>query len=131
MRRLRWAATCLALLTLVLMVALVNGDSVGMPVPTTKLSDTTTPRTIDQLLPTECAGVAATSLLTGTGAVTGTNANELLLGGPMGQNLRGQGGNDCLVGGGGNDTLNGGPGTDVCVGGPGTDSFAGCETLIQ
>jgi Ca2+-binding RTX toxin-like protein len=128
---LRRSAAIVALLAVLLMVAAVRGDSVGMPVPATKLSDTQTPRTVTQLRPTECAAVAVTALLTGAGALTGTNASELLLGGTAAQTIRGLGGADCLVGAGGDDTLNGGTGTDVCVGGPGTDTFTGCETQIQ
>ena len=68
-----------------------------------------------------------------TGGANGGTPDELVLGTAAAEvNLRGQGGNDCIVGGGGNDTLRGDNGIDVCIGGPGTDSFhATCETQIQ
>ena len=77
----------------------------------------------------ECNGITLTVLVTG---VTGSNANELIVGTAAAESFRGGNGDDCIVGGGGNDTLRADGGTDVCIGGPGTDTFhATCETQIQ
>ncbi len=85
----------------------------------------------NDLKPAACAGITLTNLVTGSGIVTGTNGNDLILGSPGSDDLRGNNGNDCILGGGGNDALRGGAGTDVCIGGPGNDTFSGCETQIQ
>ena len=65
--------------------------------------------------------------------LTGTAANELLLGRNTATTLDAGGGNDCLVGGAGADlNMRGRAGTDVCIGNGGADTFnADCETQIQ
>lgn len=86
----------------------------------------------NDLKPTDCAGITLTALVVGTGDFEGGAANELILGGPGVDKIRGRDGNDCVLGGGGNDELRGDGGTDVCIGGPGTDSLdADCETRVQ
>lgn len=57
--------------------------------------------------------------------IIGTDANDVLTGGPFGDVLCGFGGNDQLNGGDGNDVLVGGDGDDQLVGGAGTDCFVG------
>lgn len=84
--------------------------------------------TANQLKPSACAGLD----LGAVAFVDGTDADELVLGTPAGESLRGQRGDDCILGGGGDDNLRGDHGTDVCIGGPGTDTFhPSCETQIQ
>lgn len=100
-------------------------------VPTSYADDYVGPIVADDLKPPECVSASLTSVLGGTAVITGTAANELLLGSDLADTISGAGGDDCLVGGPGGDTLNGGLGTDVCLGGPGTDIFLGCETQIQ
>jgi Ca2+-binding RTX toxin-like protein len=106
---------------------------------------------MDDLKPNECNGITIASSYFTDANQTGTNANNLHLGGPTGRTLRGQGGADCMFGGGGNDTMQGGNGNgdvlyggdgndslnggggsgDVCIGGAGADTNAGgCETFI-
>lgn len=75
-----------------------------------------------------------TNVLVASGAtLTGTAANELLLGRNTATTLDAGGGNDCLVGGAGADlNMRGRAGTDVCIGNGGADTFnADCETQIQ
>jgi Ca2+-binding RTX toxin-like protein len=79
----------------------------------------------------QCAAVAVTAVVRGSGTITDGANNSLLLGSPVVDNIISGRGNDCAVGGGGNDSIDGGQGTDVCIGGPGTDTFSGCETIIQ
>lgn len=100
-------------------------------VPASRGGTHTTARTIAQLLPAECAGIGATSLVTGTGTFSGTTSGDLMLAGAGIDAPSGGQGNDCIHGGGGADTISGGSGTDVCIGGPGIDTFSGCETQIQ
>jgi Ca2+-binding RTX toxin-like protein len=87
---------------------------------------------VNDLKPTECAALVLTTLLTGSGTISGGNANELIIGSAGVDTINGGGGDDCILGGGGNDAIQGGGGIDVCVGGPGTDTFSNnCETQIQ
>jgi len=102
-------------------------------VPDSRSGSSTTARTLAQLLPTECDGMAPTSLIIGTGTtIDGTSAANLMLGTSGVNALDGKGGNDCIIGGDGIDNLKGGGGIDVCISGPGVDTFASdCETQIQ
>lgn len=61
--------------------------------------------TANDLKPPECAGLDLTNIVTGGGAVSGTPANDLILGSAGSDTLDSLGGNDCLVGGDGNDLL--------------------------
>jgi Ca2+-binding RTX toxin-like protein len=57
--------------------------------------------------------------------ITGTDANDLLVGGVDADSISGGAGDDTLEGAGGNDTLDGGTGADSVVGGEGEDVFVG------
>ncbi len=88
--------------------------------------------TANQLKPADCAALNLTVVRVASGTFSGSNAAELILGGPGVDRLRGRGGSDCILGGPGNDSLGGNRGIDVCIGGPGVDTFlASCETRIQ
>lgn len=81
----------------------------------------------DDLKPAACSALTLTSLVIGT---TGTNGNDLLLGGSGADTMNARGGRDCVLGGGGDDALDGGTGSDVCIGGPGVNSYTRCETQL-
>ena len=128
-RRLRRRRVLLAALVAVVVGATTAVFTATVAVPATRMSQTGGPSSIDDKAAAAGCGTGLTSVIVGT---TGNGANNLVLHGPGGATVRGQGGNDCVMGGGGNDALQGGAGTDVCIGGPGTDSFAAnCETQIQ
>ncbi|MCZ4279569.1 DUF5801 domain-containing protein [Kiloniella laminariae] len=55
--------------------------------------------------------------------ITGTAADEILIGGNGADTLIGNGGDDTLLGNGGDDILLGGAGDDILVGGTGADRF--------
>jgi acetyl esterase/lipase len=57
--------------------------------------------------------------------ITGTEGDDVLVGGPRADVLCGLGGNDLLWGGPGADVLIGGPGDDWLLGGPGNDRHLG------
>lgn len=122
-----------ALAGLLAALALTAGraEAATNAVPPTRLGQWTAAITVDDLRPAECAGVAVTHLVTGSGTIKGTKGNDLILGGPGADTMSGAGGEDCLVGGGGNDIMDGGSDTDVCLGGPGTDVFVSCQTRVQ
>ena len=101
-------------------------------VPLTRADD----QTLDALpevpsLPGECSGISTTNTLSGTGILTGTAANEWLIGSEAIDTMDGLAGDDCIEGKGEADVIHGGLGNDVCIGGPGVDTFVGCETEIQ
>jgi Ca2+-binding RTX toxin-like protein len=100
-------------------------------VPATNASHQTVPVGIDDLKPSACAGWLLTNFVTGSGSLTGTEGNDLILGGPNADAIDGLGGDDCILGGGGDDSITGGDGTDVCIGGPDADTFTTCEGEIQ
>jgi Ca2+-binding RTX toxin-like protein len=119
------ALCCAALVSLAAAVTASN------TVPATNLLTQQADPSLTDMAPAECSSMVLTALLTGNGSLNGTNADELILGGPAGQTLKGKNGDDCILGGGGNDDLQGGNGTDVCLGQGGADTFNGCETQVQ
>jgi Ca2+-binding RTX toxin-like protein len=117
----------------VLVVAtLASAITAANTVPASRVGNPTQAISLDDLKPSQCSAVTGMGLITGSGVITGTVGNDLILGSPGIDAIDGKNGNDCLVGGGSGDSLDGGAGTgDVCLGGPGTDSFARCETQVQ
>lgn len=55
----------------------------------------------------------------------GGDGNDVLVGGPLGDNLNGGNGNDVLIGLAGDDALDGGAGSDVLIGSAGADQLNG------
>ena len=68
---------------------------------------------------------AVTVQAVNSSTITGTNADEVLIGGSGDDTLNGGGGKDYLIGGAGNDILNGGAGDDILAGGLGKDTLTG------
>ena len=127
--RLRRRRVLLATLVAVVVGGTTAVFTANVSVPSTRMSQTAGPSSIDAKAAAAGCGTGLASVIVGT---TGNGVNNLVLHGATGATVTGQGGNDCVMGGGGNDTLQGNGGTDVCIGGPGTDSFAAnCETQIQ
>ncbi|MBL8102585.1 MAG: hypothetical protein JNM02_08660 [Anaerolineales bacterium] len=100
-------------------------------IPSTRIDSQNLMYNINHLKPAACAGISVTNLVSGSGMLTGSEGNDLIIGGSGVDEINGLGGNDCILGGGGDDLFTGGDGNDVCVGGAGTDLFAGCEGEIQ
>lgn len=113
--------------------SVVSAAAAGISVPNKRLADQSFGITANNLKPAACGALNLTNLVTGSGFISGTNQNDLILGSSGADFIYGGDGDDCIIGGGGDDNLVGGNGTDVCVGGPGTDGFpfGGCETQIQ
>lgn len=86
---------------------------------------------LNEIKPSSCAGIYVSNLITGSGVITGTNGNDLILASSGVDVIDGSGGNDCILGGSGDDILTGNDGFDVCLGGSGTDVFAACENESQ
>ena len=100
-----------------------------------KLQRATSTISASVLAPAACTNRAGLTLVTVASSATlsGTGANELLIGRNAATTINGGNGDDCLIGGQNADSLNGQGGTaDVCIGGPATDTFNNaCETQIQ
>lgn len=116
---------------LLLLISVLAAATASNTVPGTKIGRQSEAINANALKPAECAALNLTAIVTGTGNISGTGANELILGGANNQSIDGKGGNDCILGGGGNDTINGGGGTNVCIGGHGTDTFKNCNSSVQ
>ena len=80
---------------------------------------------VNDFRPQECAGLTLINLVTGSGDLTGTNQNDLILGGAFAQTVSGKKGDDCILAGGGGDLVKAGGGADVVVGGSGADDLRG------
>lgn len=85
----------------------------------------------DDLKPPQCNAISLADIVSGSGVINGTAANELVLGSSIADIIDGMDGDDCIVSGAGDDTLDGGNGTDICIGGAGVDTFLNCETVID
>jgi hypothetical protein len=102
----------LILFSVVIAVAATN------TIPTTLLDYKVLVIGLNDLKPPACDGIHLTNLITGTGIITGTNANDLILASSAVDTIYGLEGNDCIVGGGE---------SDYCFGGLGSDVFIACE----
>ena len=100
-------------------------------IPSTQVEDSSITFQIAHLRPSACTGLSLANLITGSGTLTGTEGNDLILGSTGADVIDGLGGNDCILGGGGADTITGGYGSDVCLGGADTDAFTTCESEVQ
>jgi Ca2+-binding RTX toxin-like protein len=119
------------LLVLVLM-SLISASTAANSVPATRAGISSRSIGPQDLKPDACASLTLTNLVTGSGAINGTNAADLVLGSSGIDTVIAGNGDDCVLGGGGADIINGGAGTDVCIGGAGIDVFdITCETQIQ
>lgn len=106
------------------------------PTPTQPPTPTPTPSPTPILpgdIPLLCTFMNLTDeiVITGSGAIQGTDANELILGSTSKDNIHAGAGNDCLVGNGGADQFFGDDGFDVCIGSfDPKEKFHGCEIVI-
>ena len=108
-----------------------QGLAAGNSVTSGRVGRISSAITLANLKPAACTNGTPVNLITGSGTVTGTMQNDLILGGATIDTMDGRQQNDCILGGAGDDVIDGFNGTDVCIGGPGTDVFVRCETTIQ
>jgi Ca2+-binding RTX toxin-like protein len=114
------------------LVSMISASTAANSVPVTRAGISSRSIGPQDLKPAACASLTLTNLVTGSGAINGTNAADLVLGSSGIDTVLAGNGNDCVLGGGGADIINGGAGADVCIGGPGIDVFdISCETQIQ
>ncbi|MFZ3070931.1 MAG: hypothetical protein WA110_07420 [Anaerolineaceae bacterium] len=115
----------IAILLLLALVSVGSAITAANHVPVSGLGEASIRISANQLKPSECAGIDLTNVITGSGNINGTSANDLILGSPARDTITGGKGNDCILGGAGNDTLNGEHGNDILMGGPGFDTCLG------
>jgi Ca2+-binding RTX toxin-like protein len=118
-------------LSALIVVSIATAFAAGITVPSSNIGLESVPVTAEDLKPSACNGITLTQIISGSGILTGTDGNDLIVGSSGADTIDGLGGNDCILGGGGDDSLNGNDGTDVCLGGPGNDNFTNCETEVQ
>jgi Ca2+-binding RTX toxin-like protein len=114
-----------------IVVSLATAFAAGITVTTSNVDIKSASVTAEDIKPPACHGITVTTIISGSGTLTGTEGNDLIIGSSGADTIDGLGGDDCLLGGGGDDSLTGGDGADVCLSGPGSDIFTGCELEIQ
>jgi len=119
---------CLVLVTFMTAMTAVAAMNT---IPSTRLDSDVIMFQINHLRPAACAGLTLSTLVTGSGTLTGTEGNDLILASSAADVIDGLGGSDCIVGGGGDDVIDGGADADICIGGDGSDTFANCEGESQ
>jgi len=113
------------------LVSVATAIAATNTVPPTRLDSQTRSITANSLKPAWCASLDLSSVIAGSGAITGTNGNDLILGSAGDDTINGLDGNDCIVAGDGADTINGGNGSDICnTGGDTGDGTTECETTL-
>ncbi|MBI2333551.1 MAG: hypothetical protein HYU84_15585, partial [Chloroflexi bacterium] len=70
-------------------------------IPSTRTDIETISFQINHLRPSACASLTLSNLVTGSGTLTGTEGNDLILTSSTADTIDGLGGSDCIVGGGG------------------------------
>lgn len=102
------------------------------PSPTETPIPTPTPTPIPNI-PAVCMSLGLTNyiVITGSGAIHGTDGNDLITGSAGKDTIHAGAGNDCIVGNGGADQIFGDDGFDVCIGGGDLNTqFHDCEIEI-
>ncbi|MFZ5910746.1 MAG: calcium-binding protein [Chloroflexota bacterium] len=118
-------------LAALVVISVVTAFAAGITVSPANVGQDSESVTVDDFKPSECAGLSLTHMVSGSGTLTGTSGNDLILGSSGADVIDGLGGDDCILGGGGDDALTGNDGTDICLGGPGDDVFTACEGESQ
>ncbi len=115
----------------VIVVTSMTAIAAANTVPPSQVDDQSVSYNVNHLKPSACSGIVLSNLVTGSGTLTGSADNDLIIASSGADVIDGAGGNDCILGGGGVDTITGGEGNDVCLGGADVDSFITCESEVQ
>ena len=120
----------LAFLALIV-ISVRSAFAAAISVPASSVGQQAVRVTAEDIKPAACGSLHLTNIVSGSGTLSGTAGNDLIIGSAGADTVDGLGGNDCILGGGGDDSLTGNEGNDVCLGGGGTDLFTDCETEAQ
>ncbi len=123
--------TLLILLIILILASGIFALAASNSIPPTSAGTDTVALNPDDIKPAECNSITLTELVQGSGTITGTTGNDLILGSGGNDMIDGLGGDDCILGGDGDDTIDGNDQTDICLGGQGTDTFSNCESAVQ
>jgi Ca2+-binding RTX toxin-like protein len=115
-------------LLLLIFVSAATAFAANLTIPDTNVGEKSLEVTANDLKPAACSALDLTNIVSGSGTITGTNGNDLIIGSSGDDTINGLGGNDCILGEGGNDTIDGGTGTNVCIGGSG-EHTVNCEIV--
>ncbi len=110
-----------------IVVSAATAFAAGITAPGSNVDRKSLAVTAEDLKPAACNGITLTQIISGSGTLTGSDGNDLIIGSSGDDIIDGLGGNDCILGGNGDDSLNGEEGTDICLSGPGSDNFTSCE----
>jgi Ca2+-binding RTX toxin-like protein len=112
-----------------IVVSVASAFAAGLSVPASNVGQQSVSVTAEDIKPAACATLYLTNIVSGSGTLTGTSANDLIIGSSGADTIDGLGGNDCILSGSGEDFIDGGDGTDVCFASLGTDTFINCEEV--
>jgi hypothetical protein len=118
-------------LTAMMLISIVSAFAAGISVPDSNVGHQSVSVSAEDIKPPACASLYLTNVVSGSGTLTGTQANDLMIGSAGADIMDGQGGDDCILGGQGDDQITGSDGNDICIGSSGTDTFATCEGESQ
>jgi len=149
LKKIRWQALVLLVLLFSITLGIVIGSATANIVPGSYASESSHIVTANELKPAACNGINLINIIdlsrgdsptqgndlilgtsgndTGGNQIKGLGGDDCIIGGDGDDTMSGGQGNDVLLGGGGNDDLDGGQGTDLCDGGSGTNTFKKCE----
>jgi len=121
----RWLPSLGLVLLAMVLAGTMAAFAAANTVPQTRLDQVNSDITANALKPSACASINLANIVTGSGTLNGTGANDLVLASAGNDTLNGVGGADCLMAGSGVDILNGGAGADVLLGGDDNDDLLG------
>lgn len=115
----------------IIFVSIGSAFAAGISIPYSNIDQQSVLITAEGLKPAACAGLYLTNIISGSGTVTGTSGNDLIITSSGVDTIDGLGGDDCIIAGDGDDLITGNEGMDVCIGGFGADTFTTCENENQ
>ncbi len=141
----RIAQVAVAVLIMTIGASFITGAADSNAVPPSSAGEQTHTPVVDDFKPAACAALSLTSLVTGSGVISGTGGNDLILGSNAADTITSNAGDDCVLAGGGNDgifagtgggagggsdVLDAGSGSDTCHGEAGMPTYISCETVV-
>lgn len=118
-------------LVILIISSVITAIAATNTIPSTRLDNRTNAIIPNDVKPSSCMSLDLQNIISGSGTITGTNGNDLILGSASDDTINGLAGNDCILGGSGSDSISGDDGNDICNGGGNAgDIFVTCETSI-
>jgi len=127
--RIPFSLKLLALGAALIVVSAVSAFAAGLSVPASNVGQQSVSVTAEDIKPAACETLYLANIVSGSGTLTGTSANDLIIGSSGTDTIDGLGGNDCILSDSGEDLIDGSDGTDVCFASLGTDTFINCEDV--